>query len=217
MELNLARNSLQSLDESILNSRELGYLSIAHNPLEKVPTQLFQKLSKLKNLDLSYSKLDEIPQIPERMIVNELQLTGVSLNCDCSILWLTDYARELGHTTKGLTELTCGSPSRFSGIPVVDFNPLECKMDDATSSEEDPCRSWECNYGAQCVIENDKPKCVCYDAWGGEHCEQLLIDTAKVTDLPVKSDEPTIWVDDVGATFVEVKIKSNSLPSIYQS
>ena len=205
MELNLARNSLQALDDSILNSRDLGYLQLAQNPLEKVPTNLFQKLSKLKNLDLSYTKLMEIPKIPDEMIVNELRLTGVSLNCDCDILWLTEYARELGHVTLGLTELTCGTPARFSGIPVVDFNPLECKSEDSdSSSEEDPCRSWECNYGAECIIENNKPKCVCYDAWGGEHCEQLLIDTAKVTDLPVKSDEPTIWVDDVGAVFVEV-------------
>jgi hypothetical protein len=207
MELNLARNSLQALDDSILNSRDLGYLQLAQNPLEKVPTNLFQKLSKLKNLDLSYTKLMEIPKIPDDMIVNELRLTGVSLNCDCDILWLTEYARELSHVTLGLTELTCGTPARFSGIPVVDFNPLECKSEDSdSSSEEDPCRSWECNYGAECIIENNKPKCVCYDAWGGEHCEQLLIDTAKVTDLPVKSDEPTIWVDDVGAVFVAVRI-----------
>ncbi|CBY11832.1 unnamed protein product [Oikopleura dioica] len=205
MELNLARNSLQAVDDTLLNSRELGYLQLAQNPLEKVPANLFQKLSKLKNLDLSYTKLMEIPKIPDEMIVNELRLTGVSLNCDCDILWLTEYARELSHVTLGLTELTCGTPSRFSGIPVVDFNPLECKSADSdSSSEEDPCRSWECNYGAECIIENEKPKCVCYDAWGGEHCEQLLIDTAKVTDLPVKSDEPTIWVDDVGAVFVEV-------------
>ena len=73
------------------------------------------------------------------------------------------------------------------------------------------CANFECQHGAKCKIVNKRPKCECYPAWGGRHCEQLLVQpvatSTETEDTTSSSVLPRIWTETITENSVEVRIK----------
>ena len=75
------------------------------------------------------------------------------------------------------------------------------------------CANFECQHGAKCKIVNKRPKCECYPAWGGRHCEQLLVQpvatSTETEDTTSSSVLPRIWTETITENSVEVRIKND--------
>ena len=71
------------------------------------------------------------------------------------------------------------------------------------------CANFECQHGAKCKVVNKRPKCECYPAWGGRHCEQLLVQpiatSTEQQDTTSSDDLPKIWTETITENSVEVK------------
>ena len=210
-QFDLSSNNLVSLDQSLLDSTSLSTLNVSNNPLIRLPTELFEKLDHLKQCDMSRTQITSIPRIPIRVKLNELNLDEVSLRCDCEMVWMVSYFSQFSQHIAGLSQLRCAMPSKYADTPITLFNPPECEEAAREKPLTDPeteslCQSWRCNHGAKCIVEDGKPKCQCYTAWTGEHCEQLIIDPDLITDLP-NSQSATgsrIWVKNATAKDVKV-------------
>ena len=74
------------------------------------------------------------------------------------------------------------------------------------------CANFECQHGAKCKIVNKRPKCECYPAWGGRHCEQLLVQPVATSteqeDTTSSSVLPRIWTETITENSVEVIIRA---------
>ena len=70
------------------------------------------------------------------------------------------------------------------------------------------CANFECQHGAKCKIVKKRPKCECYPAWGGRHCEQLLVQpvatSTEMEDTTSSSVLPRIWTETITENSVEV-------------
>ena len=199
------------MDESLTASSDISMLNISENPLLRLPVKIFEKLRHLKQFDVSNTQITSLPRIPSTIQLNELNLDGIALRCDCEMIWMVNYFSQFSTHISALSQIKCAMPSKYAGTPITLFSAPEC-VDTATENPtRDPkaeslCQSWACNHGAKCIVQNDKPKCQCYTAWGGEHCENLLIDTDLITDLPnsQSSTGSKIWVKNATAKDVMV-------------
>ena len=74
------------------------------------------------------------------------------------------------------------------------------------------CANFECQHGAKCKVVNKRPKCECYPAWGGRHCEQLLVQPVATSteqeDTTSSSVLPRIWTETITENSVEVRIEN---------
>ena len=74
------------------------------------------------------------------------------------------------------------------------------------------CANFECQHGAKCKVVNKRPKCECYPAWGGRHCEQLLVQpiatSTEQEDTTSSSLLPKIWTETITENSVEVRTKN---------
>ena len=77
--LRLGGNRLESLDKSILDSRQITLLDLSANPIESLPDNIFEKLTEFKTLDVEGTKLRQIPKIPEGKRFNDLNLKDIPL------------------------------------------------------------------------------------------------------------------------------------------
>ena len=74
------------------------------------------------------------------------------------------------------------------------------------------CANFECQHGAKCKVVNKRPKCECYPAWGGRHCEQLLVQPVATSteqeDTTSSSVLPRIWTETITENSVEVRTQN---------
>ena len=79
IQIRLGSNRLESLDKSILDSRQLTLLDLSANPLESLPENIFEKLEDIKTLNVEGTKLKAIPAIPDQIRFNDLNMKNVPL------------------------------------------------------------------------------------------------------------------------------------------
>ena len=79
IQIRLGSNRLESLDKSILDSRQLTLLDLSANPLESLPDNIFEKLEDIKTLNVEGTKLRAIPTIPDQIRFNDLNMKNVPL------------------------------------------------------------------------------------------------------------------------------------------
>lgn len=80
---------------ALIDCHNLQELSLANNPkLATLPKHLFHTTPKLEFLDLSYNEWnniqpEQVPVAPKKII-----LTGINLECDCSLVWMWELERQ---------------------------------------------------------------------------------------------------------------------------
>merc|ERR1719481_379695 len=93
-------HSLASL--ALIDCQNLQEISLANNPkLAPLPTHLFHTTPKLEYLDLSYNlwknlQPEQVPVAPKKLI-----LTGINLECDCSLVWIWELEKQMPGIIEG--------------------------------------------------------------------------------------------------------------------
>ena len=193
LQLDLSGNNLVELDDSITDSSAISMLNLSENPLIRLPNSLFKKLDHLKQFDVSKTEITSLPKIPTNMRLNDLNLEGVNLRCECDMLWMVKFFQQFSRHISALSQIECAMPSKYAGTKISLFAAPEC--DNFVALDENICQDMACNHGAKCVVENNEPKCQCHSSWGGENCEKLLIDLDLITEEPhFLSGGSKIWI-----------------------
>ena len=95
--------SLQQIHPlSFIDCTKLSQLSLSGNrKLQPLPSSLFQTTPHLLHLDLSHNSWHYLSrdQLPLHLL--QLDLTGLPLTCNCSLLWLWQLSQEKGDIVQG--------------------------------------------------------------------------------------------------------------------
>lgn len=97
-ELDLSFNKISVIGRTMFPKpcKHLQNLNLAHNNIFELPEDIFVEMPRLEFLNLSYNKMKQLSSIAFNYIWNQLHninLEGISLDCDCSSSWIIRFRR----------------------------------------------------------------------------------------------------------------------------
>ncbi|KAJ5077449.1 hypothetical protein M0811_05972 [Anaeramoeba ignava] len=123
--LNLAKNRISSLPESVSTMRNLSMLNLSSNNLQKLP-QNIGNLVNLKELDLSENKLQSLPdEIGQLIFVYKLMLNGNQLK---SLPQTFSHMKNLNVLNLSKNLFECVPPVLFSFSKLQKLTMSDCKL-----------------------------------------------------------------------------------------
>ncbi|KAM8972211.1 immunoglobulin superfamily containing leucine-rich repeat protein-like [Pelodytes ibericus] len=128
--LDLSDNQLMDFPWSDLwDLHNLQILKLNNNQLLSLPSNTFRTSKRLRSLQLSNNKISSLPEgiFDPLTSLSHLQLFNNPFNCSCPLLWLKDWLNKPGITMDRKRDITCSSPSKWSGVSLEKLPDLQCK------------------------------------------------------------------------------------------
>lgn len=206
--LDISNNRLTAVPQVIKSLVSLRTLNMSLNRMDTIPRGTFDKLKSLKSLYLRGMGLKTLPEgiiTPNKIILNNADLTENDWDCKCGMRWLSSYIRIFKDAFVNPEDIQCSASSKNHGRTIMDLEErdFECTKDElntidpppgdssstsapsTTSRGRDvwkanPCDVFQCANGGSCVVVGFHPICRCAENWTGTLC-RTEITTAKTT------------------------------------
>ncbi|XP_046914205.2 slit guidance ligand [Dermatophagoides farinae] len=201
-ELYLDMNEISLIPTDLNRLSELNLLDLSNNQVNILPTKIFENMTKLHTLIISYNKLqciqpdafkglmslrkltlhgNDISLIPTGSfdslnVITHLAIGENPFYCDCNMRWLAEWIQKT-NTENGIARCIEPSPMRGKLLMSALPNHFICasKTEPHILAKCDACYTFPCKNGATCISQPMHTyECMCAPGFHGTNCEYKI-------------------------------------------